>query len=113
MRSVRESVYYTPEAVVHHYVTSQRVTWKYFYRRCYFVNREKVRVLSNIGPAANLTAEVEFVLRALGHEVGRLLRRGVAGDVGAVRQLGAMLAGIGLAALGYGHGKVRQRLGRE
>jgi GT2 family glycosyltransferase len=53
-----EAVCYTPNAVVHHYVTRERVSWNYFYRRCYFVNREKVRVHQLIGSAANLKAEV-------------------------------------------------------
>lgn len=108
-----ESLYYTPDAVVHHFVTRQRVTWRYFYRRCYFVNREKVGVLEHAGSAANLKAEREFVVQALRHETAKLLRRGFRGDGNAIRQLGAMATGMGLAAVGYGYGEVRKRIGRS
>lgn len=99
------SIYYDPDAVVHHFVARQRVTWRYFYRRCYFVNREKVRVLADVGTAKSLRAEREFVLHALRSETARLGWRWLHGDGRAARQLGAMAVGLSLAALGYGRGK--------
>ena len=64
-----QSTYYNPHAVVRHFVPGERVTWRYFWRRCYFVNREKVRVFRRVGSAANLIAEREFVLRALTRQI--------------------------------------------
>jgi cellulose synthase/poly-beta-1,6-N-acetylglucosamine synthase-like glycosyltransferase len=104
----RESVVYNPFAVNHHYVTADRTTWRYFWRRCYFVNREKVRVLSRIGTAANLTAEREFVLRSLTAQALRLGRATLRGDLSAPKKFAAMTAGIVLAALGYLRGRADQ-----
>jgi len=102
------AVYYTPDSIVHHYVTKQCVTWNYFYRRCFFVNREKVAVLQLVESAANLSAEREFVQRAVLYETRRLSRRILRGDSSAFLQLGAMVAGIGLAASGYAAGQVKK-----
>lgn len=101
-----EAVYYTPDAVVHHYVPAERVTWRYFWRRCYFVNREKVGVLRQVGSASNLTAEREFVRRALTRQISADLRRAGAGEPGAARSLGAMVAGIVCAGAGNIRGNV-------
>lgn len=103
-----DSVIYEPRSTVHHYVSKNRVAWRYFYRRCYFVNREKRRVLSSIGGAANLQAERSFVLRSLRTEAVALGRQGLRGNSASLRQLGAMLTGIAAAGLGYAHGLVRQ-----
>ncbi len=107
-----QSICYTPYAVVSHYVPRDRVTWRYFWRRCYFVNREKVRVLRRMGSASNLAAEREFVLRAVTRQVVRDVRRAAAGEPGAMRALGAMVAGIGLAAAGYARGQLGQLVAR-
>jgi glycosyltransferase involved in cell wall biosynthesis len=40
-----DSLYYEPRAVVHHYVPAERLSWRYFYRRCYFVSRRKAQTL--------------------------------------------------------------------
>ncbi len=101
-----ESLYYAPDAVVHHFVPAERVTWRYFYRRCYFVNRGKVKVFRSLGGAANLMAEREFVLRALTTQVGEYLRRAAKGQPDALRQLAAMMAGIALAVLGHVRGRM-------
>jgi len=108
-----EGIYYTPHAVVRHYVPEERVTWRYFWRRCYFVNREKIRVFQQIGAAANLSAEVEFVARALTQQTIRQLRRAGAGEKGALQALGAMVTGIALAGAGNLRGKLDQMLARR
>lgn len=101
-----ESVYYTPHAIVHHYVSAQRVTWRYFYRRCYFVNREKVRVFEGMGSAANLAAEREFVWRLVRHHALGEVRRGLKGELAAFLSAGAMLAGLALAGAGHVRGQM-------
>lgn len=101
-----ESVVYTPFAVVHHHVTAQRVTWRYFWRRCYFVNREKVRVFRRMGPAASLSAERQFVVHAVRRQASLTLRRLARGDIHALYAFGAMIAGIGLAGAGHLRGQV-------
>ena len=67
---------YEPRAIVHHYVPAQRVEWRYFWRRCFFVNREKVEAFADMGDAANIQAELEFVRRAFTRELRRKPWRG-------------------------------------
>ena len=104
-----ESVYYTPRAVVHHYVSAERVSWQYFYRRCFYVNREKVHAFRAMGSAANLASERRFVLRAFGtqvrHELGRMRSR----DMAAAPAVGAMIVGILFAAAGHLRGRLDRR----
>jgi glucosyl-dolichyl phosphate glucuronosyltransferase len=96
-----ESVVYTPHAVVHHFVPAERVSWRYFWRRCYFVNREKVRVFGSMGTTGNLTAERQFVIDAVTRQARLTLRRLFRGDVNALCAFGAMIAGIILAGAGH------------
>ena len=102
------SVYYTPRAVVHHYVPAERVTWRYFRRRCFFVNREKVEAFHNMGSAASLAAEREFVLNTLAQQCVADFKRGLAGEPGAFRSIAAMFIGIVMAGLGHLSGQVAQ-----
>jgi glucosyl-dolichyl phosphate glucuronosyltransferase len=96
-----ESVVYTPYAVVHHFVPAERMTWRYFWRRCYFVNREKVRVFSTMETTRNLTAERHFIVDALTRQARSTARRLLRGDTNALSAFGAMIAGIGLAGAGH------------
>jgi GT2 family glycosyltransferase len=101
-----DRIYYEPRAKVHHYVPRQRVTWRYFWRRCYFVNREKVRAFRGMGNAANLAAEREFISRSARRRIrdaARGLRRR---DTAALKSLGAMLLGVALAAAGHLRGRL-------
>lgn len=108
-----ESIYYAPRAIVHHYVPDTRLSWRYFYRRCYFVNREKIRAFRGMGDAANLLAERDFVLRTLRERSVAEVKRGLSGDRAAFRALGAMFVGIGLAGAGHLRGKMDQLLPQE
>jgi hypothetical protein len=103
-----DSIFYTPRAIVHHHVPAERVTWRYFWRRCYFVNREKVGVLRRVGSASNLAAEREFVRRALTRQIASDLRRAAGGEPEALRTLGAMVTGIALAGAGNLRGNADQ-----
>jgi cellulose synthase/poly-beta-1,6-N-acetylglucosamine synthase-like glycosyltransferase len=105
-------VCYAPRAVVHHHVPADRVTWRYFYRRCFFVNREKVRAFDEMGSAANLAAEREFVWRALLRSAADA-RCGLRGDRDAFRSVAARCAGIALAGLGHLVGRAEVVLERR
>jgi glucosyl-dolichyl phosphate glucuronosyltransferase len=105
-------LYYAPRAVVHHHVPANRVSWRYFWRRCYFVNRDKVAAFQRMGSAANLLAERDFVLRSLRDRVRAEFRRGLDRQPGAIRSLAAMLAGIALAGAGHVVGRLRQLASR-
>jgi glucosyl-dolichyl phosphate glucuronosyltransferase len=107
------AIYYAPRAVVHHYVPAERVTWRYFYRRCFFVNREKVRAFEDMGSAANLVAEREFVWRALRVRTAAEAHRGLRGDPDAFRSVIARCVGIALAGLGHLVGRADLLLERK
>jgi GT2 family glycosyltransferase len=101
-------IIYEPRARVRHFVGAERVTWSYFWRRCFFVNKHKVRALTAMKSAASLAAERRFVVEALRSGTVLELRMFVKGDKWAAARLGSMLLGIGLAGLGNGAGRVEE-----
>ncbi len=101
---------YEPRAVVHHYVPAQRVAWRYFWRRCFFVNREKVEAFSEMGDAANIKAELEFVRRAFTRQLSANIAAASRGEwIGLVRA-GAMAVGTVMAGCGHIAGRVQSML---
>jgi len=103
------AVIYDPSAVVRHYVPASRLTWTYFWRRCFFVNRGKVAAFAGMGEASNLKAELRFVARSLSRGLvieGRAL---VTGDVYAIARYAALIAAIALGGAGSLAGRLRSR----
>jgi glucosyl-dolichyl phosphate glucuronosyltransferase len=90
--------------VVHHFVPAERVTWAYFWRRCFFVNRGKVTAFRNMGEARNLAAERSFVLRSITKGVWSEVLCVVRGDPFALPRMGAIILGVSLGAGGYAVG---------
>jgi GT2 family glycosyltransferase len=104
---------YEPAAVVNHYVPKSRLSWSYFWRRCFFVNRGKVAAMRDMGPAANLGAERRFVARALTRGVATGLCQFVRGDLGGLLRAGTICIGLALAGAGYAVGTVEYVLRRR
>ena len=105
------SVVYEPKAVISHFVPAERLTWTYFWRRCYSINRGKVRAFADMGEAGNISAELAFA-RRMANTVGRNLTRGLRGDRDSLAQAGAIVAGLGVAGVGHLQGKVELRTGK-
>lgn len=103
-----QSVWYQPSAVVRHYVPATRVAWRYFYRRCYVVNREKVLAFKGMGRAANLAAERAFVIKVLASSVVREARSPDPAHWSLAR-IAAMLVGLATSAAGHVAGLIRYR----
>ncbi len=103
---------YAPEARVSHFVHPERLTWGYFCRRCFSVNRSKVSAMRELGPAAHLAAERSFAARILTRGVLQDLASVVRGDPAGLQRAAAIVAGVGLAAAGYAVGTVENALGR-
>lgn len=101
------AVLYEPRAVAHHFVPAKRVTWNYFWTRSFLVNRDKVPAFADMGEAASLSAELSFVFRSIQSHSVAALHGLFAGRFGELLQLGAMLAGIGLAGLGNLTGRLQ------
>jgi GT2 family glycosyltransferase len=102
------SVVYTPAAIVDHFVPRERTTWTYFWRRCFFENRDKVAALHQMGDAAGLSAEANFVRHVLTVSVPRYLRQAVGGDVQGITRLTSLVIGIALAGFGNIAGRIRE-----
>jgi glucosyl-dolichyl phosphate glucuronosyltransferase len=99
-------VIYEPRAKVMHFVPATRTTWRYFWRRCYFVNRGKVEAFANMQDAAHLGAELAFVKGILRSGILAEARSIVGGDFYGLPRMAAIMAGIFLAGLGHLSGKV-------
>jgi glucosyl-dolichyl phosphate glucuronosyltransferase len=103
----RSSVIYDPSAIVHHFVPAARLTWTYFWRRCFFVNRGKVSAFRGLDEASNLKAEFRFALRSLGRGVlfegGALL----GGDMYAPVRYGALITALALGGTGAVVGRLQ------
>ncbi|MCU1489449.1 MAG: glycosyl transferase, family 2 [Acidimicrobiaceae bacterium] len=104
------SVLFEPAAVVNHHVPANRLTWSYFWRRCFLVNRGKAEAFHEMGEAGNLVAEREFARRLLTKGIMDELRQLTSGDLGAAGRLGALMAGLALAGAGYTVGTAEIRL---
>lgn len=94
-------VLFDPTAVVHHAVPANRLTWRYFWRRCFFENRTKADVVRSMGAAGSLVAEREHALRVVPSGVGKGIQESLAGDSfglarAIVLTLGMILAGSGM-----------------
>ena len=59
-RTARPPSSTSPAREVHHYVPPERMTWSYFSRRCFSVNRNKVGALVDMGEGGNIGAELRF-----------------------------------------------------
>jgi glucosyl-dolichyl phosphate glucuronosyltransferase len=105
----QHDILYEPLAVVSHFVPVTRTTWRYFWRRCYFVNLGKVEAFANMQDAAHLGAELAFVWRIITRGIPAGIYQALRGDLYGLVRAGAMMAGITLAGLGHLSGKWQLR----
>jgi GT2 family glycosyltransferase len=106
------AVLYEPRAVIHHHVPPERMTWSYFWRRCFYGNRIKVGVLADLGEAGNMGADLRYGVGVLLALVPALLAA-VTGRPERLRQALAAVAGLALAGWGYVVGRVQLARGRR
>jgi cellulose synthase/poly-beta-1,6-N-acetylglucosamine synthase-like glycosyltransferase len=105
-RSPRNGLMYEPRAIVHHYVHEERLTWRYFLRRCVWTSRRKVAIMKGLGGAANMQADRRFVRRTLSVGVTTGLRELLGGDVGGMERAFSIVVALGLSAVAYTVGLV-------
>ena len=105
-----DQILYEPMAGIHHFVPTERTTWRYFCDRCFTVNRGKVHAFHQMKDAANLSADIRFVSRALSQGVALAVRETLQGDLWSMARALAILAGIGLAGSGHAVGQLERRL---
>jgi glucosyl-dolichyl phosphate glucuronosyltransferase len=108
-----DRVMFNPEATVRHFVHPDRLTFSYFTRRCFSVNRGKAGAFKGMGAAGNLKAERQFVFRAMTQATKDETRSFLHGDGAAPARLAALGLAILLSAAGYAVGTIEHRVGRK
>jgi GT2 family glycosyltransferase len=99
-------IVYTPEPVVRHEVTADRVRWKYYRTRCYAEGISKAAVSRMAGADAALSSERTYVSRTLPSGVLNGLRDGLRGEAAGLLRAGAIVVGLGVTVLGYARGRI-------
>jgi glycosyltransferase involved in cell wall biosynthesis len=111
---VRDAFYiYDPAAVVRHTVPATRGSWRYFVSRCYSEGLSKAHVAELVGAEAGLASERSYTLRTLPAGVLRGILDALRGDIHGLRRAFAIVAGLGITALGYGRGLLARRAARR
>jgi glucosyl-dolichyl phosphate glucuronosyltransferase len=93
---------YEPTSFISHKVSTKRLSWRYYIRRCYAEGVSKA-YLAKLRPAKeSLAPERNHVLKVLPQGVLRGLRDAVFDrDTGGLARAAAIVAGLGSAATGY------------
>ncbi|WP_234791999.1 glycosyltransferase family 2 protein [Mycolicibacterium brisbanense] len=103
-------ILFDPDMRVHHHVSSDRATVRYFVRRCYHEGLSKAVVMALVGDDDQLSSERAYVTRvlprALFREVGSMSRDGLA-------RAAMICVGLGVTAAGYGRATVSRGLRRR
>ncbi len=94
-------VFYVPAAAVDHSVSAERLTVRYFLRRCWHEGRSKAYVVRLAGAAAGLSAERRQAASVIPATLLRDLRAGITGDGLAFARVAAAAAGLAATAAGY------------
>ena len=102
-------ILFDPRALVHHHVPGTRGTWAYFRARCYAEGLSKAAVSALVGSAQGLASERTYTRRTLPKGVVAGLASGVRGEAGGFGRAAAIVAGVGIAAVGYGLGRLQPR----
>lgn len=106
------AVCYEPRAEVRHYVAAERLTWSYFWRRCFYVNRSKVGAFADMGEAGNIGAELRFGVSVL-LGLGPALVAPLSGRPERLVQALVAVVGVVLAGCGYVAGRAQLARGRR
>jgi glycosyltransferase involved in cell wall biosynthesis len=105
-------VLHLPGCEVHHRVTAERATWRYFRRRCWAEGLSKALVRESVGADAALASERGYVLRTLPTGIWNGIRASTRGDWAGLLRAGAIATGLAITTSGYAWGCVREALNR-
>jgi GT2 family glycosyltransferase len=110
-RSAGFSVWYAPDAIVHHWVPAERTTPRYFLRRCYAEGISKAVVSAFAGRADGLESERAYVTHALPAAARSGLSQAVRGParVDGLGRVAAIVGGLLAAGVGFGRGTIAHR----
>ncbi len=110
-------VLHVPEAVVEHAVPPERLSWRYFCKRCWAEGLSKALVSREVGSTDALSSEWTYTLRTLPAGVARGLFDAGRGDLAGLQRAGAIVARPaahrgGLPTRPAGAGAMRSASGR-
>ena len=99
-------ILYDPAAVVLHGVTPERLTWRYYRRRCFSEGISKAVVARRVGQESALEAEKAYMRHVLPRAVRRDLR-----SPRTWRRAAMVLLGVLFTVAGYGRGSIARASG--
>ena len=102
-------ILFDPRAIVRHGVPASRGTWAYFRSRCYAEGLSKAAVSSLVGASHGLSDERRYATMTLPRGILGGLASGVRGDLAGFGRAGAIVAGVSIATVGYGLGRLAPR----
>jgi hypothetical protein len=97
-----------PSATCRHAVSPDRVTRRYFRRRCRAEGRSKALVSRLAGPESALETERVYVRRTLPAGVLAGLRDALLGDSSGLARAEAIVEGVALTAVSYALARLRE-----
>jgi GT2 family glycosyltransferase len=92
---------HVPGAVVRHTVSPERVTFSYFFGRCFAEGRSKALVAERVGSRRALASERRHALHELPAGVARALRSARSGDRAALGRAAMIVVGLLVTSAGY------------
>lgn len=95
---------YEPTGSVGHWVPRQRMTFRYFARRCFHEGQGKAALAALDGARESTAAERSYTYRILPHGVVRGLKDAAQGDVWGAARAAAIAVGFATTALGFAAG---------
>ena len=98
-----------PEAVVNHRVSGERLSRKYFLRRCYWEGVSKAIVSAGVGSKDGLESERSYTTRVLPRAFATGLLDTVRGDLAGVQRSAAVASGLVATTAGYLRGRIAGR----
>jgi GT2 family glycosyltransferase len=99
-------------AVIRHRVPAARGRFGYFVTRCYAEGLSKAQVSRAVGSAEGMSAERRQAGRILPAGAARGVADALRGDVAGLGRAGAIVIGLGVAAIGYATGLLAATGGR-
>lgn len=97
------------DAIVHHRVPASRLTWSYFWRRCWAEGLSKAAVTSLVGAVDGLASERRHAARAIPKELVQAVASVARRPRDGVIRLTLIAAGSVVAAVGFLRGRMALR----
>jgi GT2 family glycosyltransferase len=99
-------VTYLPDIAVTHHVTPDRLSLRYFFRRCLGEGLSKARVSRLVGADDGLASERTYVRTTLPRGIRREVRRGLRGDLAGFATSALIIAGTLVTGCAYLRGRL-------